>query len=231
MISAARSSSPRPSSQPSGRRRTGPCMGSDYDRTRVLEVIPTGHPGPGLTASRGVGASAPGEPSPSTGWGPRPARGLGSLGTHVPRRAGPECRAPGGGAAAPRRPRIPGRPSGVYCTADERLGRARPSPRGLSAGRGCFAVKPRAFRRRACRFPPASRLALESCGEGAASRVLWRVNGDGSGILCDGPRVLGDGPRRSNWRGRSEAAQRPLRGRSEAAQRPLRGRSEAAPLC
>ena len=30
MISAARSSSPR----------TGPCMGSDYDRTRVLEVIP-----------------------------------------------------------------------------------------------------------------------------------------------------------------------------------------------
>ena len=40
MISAARSSSPRPSQQPSGRRRTGPCMDSDYDRTRVLEVIP-----------------------------------------------------------------------------------------------------------------------------------------------------------------------------------------------
>ena len=43
MISAARSSSPRPSPQPSGRRHTGPCMGSeasDYDRTRVLEVIP-----------------------------------------------------------------------------------------------------------------------------------------------------------------------------------------------
>ena len=41
MISAAaRSRSPRPSPQPSGRRRTGPCMDSDYDRTRVLEVIP-----------------------------------------------------------------------------------------------------------------------------------------------------------------------------------------------
>ena len=40
MTSAARSSSPRPSLQPSGRRRTGPCMGSDYDWTRVLEVIP-----------------------------------------------------------------------------------------------------------------------------------------------------------------------------------------------
>ena len=40
MISAARSSSPRPSPQPSGPRRTGPCMGSDYDWTRVLEVIP-----------------------------------------------------------------------------------------------------------------------------------------------------------------------------------------------
>ena len=44
MISAARSSSPRPSLQPSGRRRTGPCMGSDYDRTRVLEVIPNTPP-------------------------------------------------------------------------------------------------------------------------------------------------------------------------------------------
>ena len=40
MILAARSSSPRPSPQPSGRHRTGPYMGSDYDRTRVLEVIP-----------------------------------------------------------------------------------------------------------------------------------------------------------------------------------------------
>ena len=40
MISAARSSSPSPSPQPSGRRSTGPCMGSDYDRTRALEVIP-----------------------------------------------------------------------------------------------------------------------------------------------------------------------------------------------
>ena len=38
--SAARSGSPRPSQQPSGRRRTGPCMGSDYDRIRILEVIP-----------------------------------------------------------------------------------------------------------------------------------------------------------------------------------------------
>ena len=38
MISEARSSSPRPSPQPSGRRRTGPCTGSN--RTRVLEVIP-----------------------------------------------------------------------------------------------------------------------------------------------------------------------------------------------
>ena len=37
IISAVRSSSPRPSPQPSGRRRT---VGSDYDRTRVLEVIP-----------------------------------------------------------------------------------------------------------------------------------------------------------------------------------------------
>ena len=44
MISAARSSSPGPSPQPSGRRRTGPCMGSDYDRTRVLEVIPNTYP-------------------------------------------------------------------------------------------------------------------------------------------------------------------------------------------
>ena len=33
-------SSPHPSPQPSGRHRTCPCMGSDYDRTRVLEVIP-----------------------------------------------------------------------------------------------------------------------------------------------------------------------------------------------
>ena len=40
MISAARSSSPRPSPQPSGRRRAGPCMVSDYDRTGALEVIP-----------------------------------------------------------------------------------------------------------------------------------------------------------------------------------------------
>ena len=44
MTSAARSSSPRPSQQPSGRRRTGPCMGSDDDRTRVLEVIPNTPP-------------------------------------------------------------------------------------------------------------------------------------------------------------------------------------------
>ena len=36
MISTARSSSPRPSQQPSGRRRAG----SYYDRTGVVEVIP-----------------------------------------------------------------------------------------------------------------------------------------------------------------------------------------------
>ena len=40
MILAARSCSPCPSPQPSGRRRACPCLGSDYDRTRVLEVIP-----------------------------------------------------------------------------------------------------------------------------------------------------------------------------------------------
>ena len=38
MRSAGQSS--RTSPQPSGRRRTGPCMDSDHDRTRVLEVIP-----------------------------------------------------------------------------------------------------------------------------------------------------------------------------------------------
>ena len=96
MISAARSSSPRPSPQPSGRRHTGPCMGSDasdydrtcmgseasdydrtagfepaavearrtartgpcmrsdYDRTRVLEVIPNNSSIVGLTGQRTI---------------------------------------------------------------------------------------------------------------------------------------------------------------------------------
>ena len=92
MISAARSSSPRPSPQPSGRRRTGPYMGSDHGRTRALQVIPNRPPHPPHTPTTpltmrsalsrsGGGRKAGGRGGAAPRDGPGPAWTAGSTGS------------------------------------------------------------------------------------------------------------------------------------------------------